>query len=112
MFHILHRFVFCAIVSSIYLFLFKSKLNYRFILYGVVLGILNFANIYFYMMAHKIFIDSPTLVFITMNLGVIIGGVSIGFIYFKEKISKHALIGIALAVCSVVLLALIQIKYI
>ena len=61
------------------------------------------------MKAHKIFSDSPTLVFITMNLGVIIGGSLIGKFYFKEKLTKNVLAGIVLAVISVILLALIQI---
>jgi len=102
-------FIFCSIVSGLYLFLSKGKIQKKFITYGLILGILNFSNIYFYMKAHKIFSDSPTLVFITMNLGVIIGGSLIGKFYFKENLTKNAVIGIVLAVISVILLALIQI---
>jgi len=102
-------FIFCAVVSGLYLFLSKGKIQKKFIFYGFVLGILNFSNIYFYMKAHKIFADSPTLVFITMNLGVIIGGSLIGKFYFKEKLTNNAVAGIVLAVISVILLALIQI---
>src|SRR5690606_2115565 len=102
-------FIFCAVVSGLYLFLSKGKIQKKFIFYGFVLGILNFSNIYFYMKAHKIFSDSPTLVFITMNLGVIIGGSLIGKFYFKEKLIKNTVTGIVLAAISVILLALIQI---
>jgi len=102
-------FIFCAIVSGLYLFLSKGKIQKKFVFYGFVLGILNFSNIYLYMKAHKIFADSPTLVFITMNLGVIIGGSLIGKFYFKEKLTNNAVAGIVLAVISVILLALIQI---
>lgn len=102
-------FIFCAVVSGLYLFLSKGKIQKKFIFYGFVLGILNFSNIYFYMKAHKIFSDSPTLVFITMNLGVIIGGSLIGKFYFKDKLTNNAVAGIVLAVISVILLALIQI---
>ena len=102
-------FIFCAVVSSLYLFFSKGTINKKFVFYGLILGILNFSNIYFYMKAHKIFSDSPTLVFITMNLGVIIGGSLIGKFYFKEKLTKNVLAGIVLAVISVILLALIQI---
>lgn len=103
-------FIFCAIVSGLYLFLSRGKIQKKFFFYGLILGILNFSNIYFYMKAHKIFSDSPTLVFITMNLGVIVGGSLIGKFYFKENLSKNAVIGIVLAVISVILLALIQIN--
>lgn len=102
-------FIFCAIISGLYLSLSKGKIQKKFVFYGLILGILNFSNIYFYMKAHKIFSDSPTLVFITMNLGVIIGGSLIGKFYFKENLSKSAVTGIVLAVISVILLALIQI---
>ncbi len=102
-------FIFCAFISGIYLLLNKGKFQKKYVFYGLILGILNFSNIYFYMKAHKIFTDSPTLVFITMNLGVIIGGSLIGKFYFKEKLTKNVLAGIVLAVISVILLALIQI---
>jgi len=84
----------------------KPKLLY----FGWLMGFLNFFNIYFYMKAHKIFADNPTLVFISMNLGVIIGGSLIGKFYFKEKFSKLTLIGILTAVLTIILLALIQLK--
>lgn len=103
-------FVSCAIITGSYLFFIKVKWNYKYIFYGIILGCLNFSNIYFYLKAHKIFFNSPTLVFITMNLGVIIGGTFIGKLYFKEKITKNTGIGILLAVISVILLALIQLK--
>ncbi|UUV21071.1 EamA family transporter [Paenimyroides aestuarii] len=101
-------FIICGFVSLLYLLFSKGSAHFKNFLYGTLLGLLNFSNIYFYMKAHKIFFETPTLVFITMNLGVIIGGTFIGKFYFKEKISKSALIGIFTAIISVVLLALIQ----
>jgi len=103
-------FICCAFVSIFYVVISKGKINSKFYLYGLILGLLNFLNIYFYMKAHKKFIDSPTLVFITMNLGVIIGGSLIGKLYFKENLSKTTIYGIFLAISSIILLALIQLK--
>ena len=101
-----------ALISLLYILFFKGRFNIKYIFLGLVLGVLNFSNIYFYIKAHKIFASSPTLVFITMNLGVIIGGVLIGKYYFKEYLSKQAVFGIALALISIILLALIQLKII
>lgn len=101
-----------ALISLLYILFFKGRFNVKYIFLGLVLGVLNFSNIYFYIKAHKIFASSPTLVFITMNLGVIIGGVLIGKYYFKEYLSKQAVFGIALALISIILLALIQLKII
>lgn len=103
-------FIVCALISAVYLMIFRGTINKKYVLSGVVLGLLNFTNIYFYLKAHKIFSDSPTLVFITMNLGVIIGGCLIGRIFFKEHLSKNTIIGVVLAIISVILLALIQLN--
>lgn len=103
-------FICCTVVSLLYCFFNKGKADLKFIYLGALLGILNFCNIFFYMKAHTYFKDSPTLVFITMNLGVIIGGTLIGKYYFKEKISKPNVIGILLAVASIILLALVQLN--
>lgn len=105
-------FIICAIVSFIYFWFVKGSFDLKFLYLGIVLGILNFSNIYFYMKAHKLFSESPTLVFVTMNLGVITGGSLIGRYYFKEKLGKSVLLGIFLAVISIILLALVQLKII
>lgn len=103
-------FIVCAVISAGYLMIFKGAINKKYLFNGVILGLLNFTNIYFYLKAHKIFSASPTLVFITMNLGVIIGGCLIGRIFFKEHLSKNTIIGVVLAIISVILLALIQLN--
>src|SRR5690606_33138142 len=63
-------FVSCAIITGFYLLFTKVKWNYKYIFYGIVLGCLFFSNIYFYLQVHKIFFDSPTLVFIIINLEI------------------------------------------
>ncbi|WP_198306378.1 EamA family transporter [Arcobacter vandammei] len=103
-------FVISAFISLLYISFFKGKIDFKYLFFGLILGVLNFSNIYFYIKAHKIFAQTPTLVFITMNLGVIIGGVIIGKYYFKEYLSKQAVLGILLAIVCIVLLALIQLK--
>lgn len=71
---------------------------------GLFLGLINFGNIYFYIKAHQHFPENPTLVFATMNIGVISLGTLIGAGVFKEKISAVSGIGIVLAICAVVTL--------
>jgi len=105
-------FILCGLTSIVYLLVFKSALKIKLISKGLILGTLNFTNIYFYMKAHKYYYETPTLVFITMNLGVILGGLLIGKFYFNENINKVAYFGILSAIISVILLALIQLNYI
>lgn len=71
---------------------------------GIVLGLLNFGNIYFYVSAHQQFPKNPTLVFSAMNIGVISAGTLIGAGFFKERLSIFNAVGILFAVAAIILL--------
>ncbi len=71
---------------------------------GVLLGTLNFGNIYFYIRAHQTFPDNPTLVFAAMNIGVISVGTLVGAGVFREPLSRVNGAGIVLALIAIVLL--------
>lgn len=71
---------------------------------GLVLGLLNFGNIYFYVRAHQQFPENPTLVFSAMNIGVISAGTLIGAGFFKERLSIYNVFGIVFAVAAIILL--------
>lgn len=68
---------------------------------GILLGILNFANIVTYINAHRVMAENPTLVFAGMNIGVIVLGTLVGAAAFKEKISGINAAGISIAVCAI-----------
>ena len=87
-----------------YLFYKGSKWTAAGILGGLVLGGLNFANIWSYVRAHQVMSDNPTSVFAGMNIGVIVLGTLVGALAFREKISTINLAGIVVAVCSIVCL--------
>lgn len=71
---------------------------------GVILGLLNFGNIYFYVRAHQQFPENPTLIFSAMNIGVISAGTLIGAGFFKERLSIFNAFGILFAVAAIILL--------
>lgn len=71
---------------------------------GLLLGLLNFGNIYFYIKAHQTFPENPTLVFSAMNIGVISLGALVGAGFFKEKLSVTNAIGVALAIIAIIAL--------
>ncbi|WP_039054364.1 DMT family transporter [Sphingobacterium sp. T2] len=75
------------------------------ILWGLFLGLFNFANIYYYMRAHRAISDNPSIVFTTMNVGVIVLGSLVGVFVFKEKLTLLNKIGLLLAVISIILIA-------
>jgi len=97
------------IVSSMVLMK-KTKIQLVNIGCGLILGLFNFGNILFYMKAHKSLAENPSTVFAAMNLGVIVVGSLIGVLVFKEKLSRINYIGIAFAICAVILITLSQLN--
>lgn len=82
-----------------------SAMNFAF---GALVGIFNFGNILFYLLAHKEFANNPSTVFAGMNMGVIVLGSLTGILFFKEKMSARNYLGIALALGAIVLITLSQ----
>jgi len=72
---------------------------------GLLLGLLNFANILFYLRAHQALPGRPALVFAGMNLGVVALGALAGLVVFRERLSRVNLAGLGLAVLAIALLA-------
>ena len=83
----------------------KQTLDKSAIVWGLSLGLFNFANIYYYMKAHRAIADNPSIVFTAMNVGVIVVGSLVGVFMFNEKLSFTNKIGLALAVLSIFLIA-------
>lgn len=94
----------CSLIAK------RTKLAAKNFFFGMLLGVLNFGNIFFYLKAHKALSSNPSTVFATMNFGVIILGSFIGILFFKEKISKINYIGIALALLAVVIITYAQLR--
>ncbi len=97
-------FILSAIILFTYLIIRKIKWNKASIFGGIILGCLNFGNVYFYFRAHQVYNNNPTLIFAAMNLGVISFGTIIGAAVFKEKINVINIIGIILAMVAIVCL--------
>lgn len=83
----------------------RKRFSLHAVFWGMVLGGFNFANILFYMKAHRALPDNPSIVFTGMNVGVIALGALIGILLFGEKLSFINKIGIGLAIVSVVIIA-------
>nr|WP_255486861.1 EamA family transporter [Mucilaginibacter sp. SP1R1] len=82
----------------------KTRFSWPHIFIGWILGVANFGNILFYLKAHKALSNSPSAVFSSMNIGVIIVGAFIGVFIFKEKLSKLNMVGLAVAVLAIVII--------
>ena len=103
-------FVVALLFTGYSIFIQKKKLKSINLIFGSILGILNFGNILCYLKAHKTFADNPSTVFASMNMGVIILGSLAGILLFKEKVTLKNYIGIALALIAVTLITLSQLQ--
>lgn len=101
---LLISFIFAACVMFIYLLLKRTQWHLPSVSVGLLLGALNFGNILFYIKAHQVLKDDPTIVFTGMNLGVICLGTLIGALVFREKINKINYVGVAVAIVAIVCL--------
>lgn len=83
----------------------KAALAWRNLGFGLLLGAFNFANILFYVKAHVALSDSPSLVFASMNAGVVALGTLAGAVGFREKLSPVNWLGIVLAMAAIAVMA-------
>lgn len=97
----------CAFILSLGYILIQHKSwgSGKNIVAGLILGMLNFANIAFYVKAHMALKDSPAVVFAGMNILVVILGLISGLLFFKEKLKPSTAIGLGLGIISVMCLA-------
>jgi drug/metabolite transporter (DMT)-like permease len=101
---LLLSFVLAGLLMGLWLLVRRTRWHARSLASGLLLGGLNFGNIYFYIRAHQTFPDNPTLVFAAMNIGVISIGTLAGAGLFRERLSALNVLGIALALGAIVLL--------
>lgn len=88
----------------------KTKIEFKSLIFGGLVGLFNFGNILFYLKAHQEFAENPSTVFAGMNMGVIILGTLVGVFVFKEKITKLNIIGLLLALFAIVLIVVSQLQ--
>lgn len=72
---------------------------------GLLLGLANFGNIVFYVRGHQALPDHPSLVFASMNLGVVTLGALVGTLAFRERLSWLNGLGVVLALGAIGMIA-------
>jgi hypothetical protein len=83
----------------------KMRFSWPHILIGWVLGMANFGNILFYLKAHRVLANHPSIVFSAMNIGVIVLGALTGLIIFREKLSLLNKVGLLIAIVAIIVIA-------
>ncbi len=95
----------CSAILCLFASLFQSQvLTLKTLIAGMILGALNFANIAFYLYAHRQLSDSPALVFASMNIMVVCLGILAAVLIFKEQLNQSRAVGGMLAIVAVLIL--------
>jgi drug/metabolite transporter (DMT)-like permease len=82
----------------------KTRLNFKSVLAGLLLGFVNFSSTYTLFMSMEYFESS--LLFPIRNTGVVTLSAFAGILFFREELSRTNWVGIALAVLAIILIAL------
>ena len=98
-------FIGAFILSIAYIAITQPNWQPKNIFTGLMLGVLNFANIALYVKAHMLFKETPAIVFAGMNILVVVLGVLSGVIFFKERLQAYTWIGLVSGIVAVLCLA-------
>lgn len=82
---------------------FRNKFNFKSIPYGAILGIVNYASIYFLLKALRIDGLESSSLFTINNVAIVAFTTLIGLLFFREHISKTNWAGILFALISIVI---------
>ena len=102
-------FLFAALFGALWIFGFEGRYNkmvpLKSILAGILLGIVNYYSVYFLIQALKIEWLNSATVFTINNVSIVAISSLIGIMIFKEDVSNLNLIGIFLALASIILIS-------
>ena len=87
----------------------KEKTNHfskKTIIAGIILGVPNYFSIYMLFQALSVDLWEDSFVFPVNNIGIVVLSTLLALIIFKEKLNKYNILGLAMAITSIVLLNL------
>lgn len=86
--------------------LFRKPASFEFktVVSGCILGVINFGAVYFFTLALKYFHNTMAIVFVAQAIGVLVVGLILGTLIFNEKITAKKIVGILLAVIAIIIL--------
>ena len=90
--------------GSIYLVSQRQSLEWKSIVGGVFLGVINYFSIYFLLKSLSSFNNDGALVYPILNLGIILLSAGVTVMLFKERLLKLNQIGILLAIVSILMI--------
>lgn len=97
-------FILAAILMLLYLIIRRTRFTPTALASGLLLGALNFGNIYTYIRAHQSLAPNTATVYTTMNIGVIVLATLIGALAFRERLNHYNIAGIFIAIIGIAIM--------
>ena len=95
-----------AIIGIIVIVLYQTEFKRKNILFGIVLGLVNYGSVYFIMRALDLHFIDKTLLYSINNIGIILLSMTLAIILFKERLNKLNALGVTIAVIAILILSL------
>ena len=83
----------------------KTTLSLKNVLAGICLGIPNFFSIYFLILAYSTTGWSDSTVLAIVNVSIVVIAAILGFLVFKESVTKQKILGLISALSAIALLS-------
>jgi multidrug transporter EmrE-like cation transporter len=84
----------------------KTKLQWRNVVAGIVLGIPNFFSIYYLIrLLNSDWLESSAAIPVN-NIGIVVASALVAILFFKEPFTQWRAVGIALSILAIILIAL------
>lgn len=84
----------------------KNYLDKKTIIYGTILGIINFGSIFFIIQTLNSEVLQKSVVYGIVNISCVVISVLLGWLFFKEKLKFINFLGVGIAIISLILLIL------
>ena len=101
-----------AIIGLTSIILSNNRIVLKNVIWGVVLGVVNYFSIYFLLRSLSHFKNDGALLYPLLNVGIIIMASLVSVLFFKERLSRINLLGLTLAVSAIVLISYQELKLI
>jgi drug/metabolite transporter (DMT)-like permease len=98
-------FLTAGVIGMIVLLAKRAVINFKSVIGGLFLGMVNYFSVYFLLMALRQFDNDGAFVYPMVNVGIILISALISGIFFREKFHARNIAGLLLAVISIILLS-------
>lgn len=93
-----------ALIGSVVLLIKRAGISKTSAMAGVILGVVNFATIFFVMKALNTGVLDEAAFFPVNNVSIVLGSVLVSIVFFKEKLNTQNKIGVICAAAAIALL--------